>query len=258
MSQPKELGGAEQPFVSHLIELRDRLLLAVYGLAAAVILLAIWPGPSVLIDWLATPIRAHMPAHAQLIATGVLSPVLVPLKVLMMASVLLVLPWLIYQAWAFIAPGLYKHEKAFALPLIIFGSLLAYVGIGFVQFFVLDQMFAFIQKFAPVSVAATPDISSYVETILGLYIAFGLAFQVPVVVILLVKIGLVSIQKLREFRGYFIVLAFVVAAIVTPPDVISQLALAVPMCLLYEIGICAAGWMTKPAPADEKTSSTEL
>lgn len=255
MSQSNELEGTEQPFVSHLIELRDRLLLAVYGLAAAVILLAIWPGPSVLIDWLAAPIRAHMPANAQLIATGVLSPVLVPLKVLLMASVLLVLPWLIYQAWAFIAPGLYKHEKAFALPLIIFGSLLAYGGIGFVQFFVLDQMFAFIQKFAPVSVAATPDISSYVETILGLYIAFGLAFQVPVVVILLVKMGLVSIQKLKQFRGYFIVLAFVVAAIVTPPDVISQLALAVPMCCLYEIGIWAAGWMTKPAPVDEQRSA---
>lgn len=257
MTQPNELEGTEQPFVAHLVELRDRLLHAVYGLAAALVLLAIWPGPSVLIDWLALPIRAHMPAHAQLIATGVLSPVLVPMKVLLMASVLLALPWLIYQAWAFVAPGLYQHEKRFALPLIIFGSLLAYVGIGFVQFFVLDEMFAFIQQFTPVSVAATPDISSYVETILGLYIAFGLAFQVPVVVILLVKVGLVTIEKLKAFRGYFIVLAFVVAAVVTPPDVISQFALAVPMCLLYEVGILAAGWLVRPAPADVKAPSEE-
>lgn len=252
MTQPNELEGTEQPFVAHLVELRDRLLHAVYGLAAALVLLAIWPGPSVLIDWLALPIRAHMPAHAQLIATGVLSPVLVPMKVLLMASVLLALPWLIYQAWAFVAPGLYQHEKRFALPLIIFGSLLAYVGIGFVQFFVLDKMFAFIQQFTPVSVAATPDISSYVETILGLYIAFGLAFQVPVVVILLVKVGLVTIEKLKAFRGYFIVLAFVVAAVVTPPDVISQFALAVPMCLLYEVGILAAGWLVRPTPVSRQ------
>jgi sec-independent protein translocase protein TatC len=257
MTQPNEFDGTEQPFVAHLVELRDRLLHAVYGLAAALVLLAIWPGPSVLIDWLALPIRAHMPAHAQLIATGVLSPVLVPMKVLLMASVLLALPWLIYQAWAFVAPGLYQHEKRFALPLIIFGSLLAYVGIGFVQFFVLDEMFAFIQQFTPVSVAATPDISSYVETILGLYIAFGLAFQVPVVVILLVKVGLVTIEKLKAFRGYFIVLAFVVAAVVTPPDVISQFALAVPMCLLYEVGILSAGWLVRPAPADVKAPSEE-
>ena len=248
MSQPDELEGTEQPFVSHLVELRDRLLRSVYGLLAAMLLLLFFPGPSTLIDWLAMPIRAHMPAHAQLIATGVFSPLLVPLKVVMMASVLLVLPWLIYQAWAFIAPGLYKHEKAFALPLIIFGSLLAYVGIGFVQFFVLDSMFAFIQKVTPASVAATPDIASYVETILWLYIAFSLAFQVPIVVILLVKVGLVRAAKLREFRGYFIVLAFVIAAILTPPDVISQLALAIPMCVLYEVGIWASSWLVKPAP----------
>ncbi len=244
--------GSEQPFVVHLIELRDRLLRAVYGLGAAIAILALWPGPSLLIDWLAHPIRAHMPPNAQLIAVGVLSPVLVPLKVLMMAAVLLALPWLIYQAWAFVAPGLYKHEKRFALPLIFFGSLLAYVGIGFVQFFVLDKMFAFIQQFTPDSVAALPDVASYVETILGLYIAFGVAFQVPIVVILLVRVGLVNLVQLKAFRGYFIVLAFVVAAIVTPPDVISQLALAVPMCVLYELGIWAAAWLVKPKPAEQE------
>ncbi|HVK31269.1 MAG TPA: twin-arginine translocase subunit TatC, partial [Burkholderiaceae bacterium] len=139
-----------------------------------------------------------------------------------------------------VAPGLYKHEKRFALPLIFFGSALAYAGIAFVQLFVLDKMFLFLQKFAPASVAATPDVASYVEAVLGLYIAFAAAFQVPIVVILLVKVGLVTVKQLTEFRGYFIVVAFIVAAVITPPDVVSQLALAVPMCLLYEVGIWAA------------------
>lgn len=259
MSDPQtkedELAGTEQPFVQHLMELRDRLLYCIYGLAVAVILLAIWPGPNGLIDFIAMPIKAHMPPNAKLIAVGVFSPFFVPLKVLMLVAVLLALPWLMYQIWAFVAPGLYSHEKKFALPLIFFGSMLAYMGIAFVQFFVLDKMFGFIQGFTPASVAATPDIASYVEAILSLYIAFGLAFQVPIVVMLLVRFELVSVDKLKEFRGYFIVVAFVVAAVVTPPDVISQLALAVPMCILYEIGIIAARWFVKvskaPEPEDE-------
>ena len=249
-----ELAGTEQPFVQHLMELRDRLLYCVYGLAVCMALLAIWPGPSGLIDWIAVPIRAHMPPDAKLIAVGVFSPFFVPIKVLGMAAVLLALPWLIYQMWAFVAPGLYSHEKKFAMPLIVVGSLLAYIGIAFVQFFVLDKMFGFIQQFTPASVAATPDIASYVEAILSLYLAFGMAFQVPIVVILLVRLNMVSIEKLKEFRGYFIVLAFVIAAIVTPPDVISQLALAIPMCLLYELGIFGARWFSKAGPAPESAS----
>ncbi|HYF17712.1 MAG TPA: twin-arginine translocase subunit TatC [Ramlibacter sp.] len=260
MSQPDkedELAGTEQPFVAHLVELRDRLLYCIYGIAVGVILLAIWPGPNGLIDFIAQPIRAHMPPDAKLIAVGVFSPFFVPLKVLMLVAVLLVLPWLMYQIWMFVAPGLYSHEKRFALPLIIFGSLLAYVGIAFVQFFVLDKMFAFIQGFTPTSVAATPDIASYVEAILGLYIAFGMAFQVPIVVMLLVRFDMVTVQKLKEFRGYFIVVAFVIAAVVTPPDVISQLALAVPMCILYEIGIFASRWFTKVSRAPEDSAAEE-
>ncbi|MET0209429.1 MAG: twin-arginine translocase subunit TatC [Burkholderiaceae bacterium] len=246
-----ELEGTEQPFVAHLVELRDRLLYCVYGLGVTLGLLALWPGPSRLIDWIAIPIRNHMPADAKLIAVGVFSPFFIPLKVLFLGAVLLALPWLMYQLWAFVAPGLYRHEKRFALPLIIFGSLLAYAGIAFVQFFVLDKMFTFIQQFTPASVAATPDIASYVESILGLYIAFGLAFQVPIVVVLLVKVGLVDVVQLKSFRGYFIVLAFVIAAVVTPPDVISQLALAVPMCLLYEVGIWAANFFVRYSKAPE-------
>lgn len=249
-----ELAGTEQPFVQHLIELRDRLLLCIYGVALAVVVLALWPGANGLIDLIAQPIRAHMPADARLIAVGVFSPFFVPLKVLLMAGVLLMLPWVMYQMWAFVAPGLYAHEKRLALPLIIFGSALAYLGIAFVQFFVLDKMFAFIQNFTPESVAATPDIASYVEAILSLYLAFGLAFQVPIVVMLLVRFGVVTIQKLRDFRGYFIVVAFIIAAIVTPPDVISQLALAIPMCILYEVGIWGAKWF---APQDSELDNAQ-
>lgn len=246
-----ELAGTEQPFVQHLIELRDRVVYSLIGVGVCMALLAIWPGPSGLIDLIAVPIRAHMPPDAKLIAVGVFSPFFIPLKVLMMAGVLLALPWLMYQAWAFVAPGLYSHEKHFALPLIVFGSILAYGGIAFVQFFVLDRMFGFIQGFTPDSVAATPDIASYVEAILSLYLAFGLAFQVPIVVVLLVRFGLVTTDKLRDFRGYFVVLSFVIAAVVTPPDVISQLALAVPMCLLYELGILGARYMQRNKPAED-------
>jgi sec-independent protein translocase protein TatC len=254
-----ELAGTEAPFVDHLIELRDRLLYCIYGLIVAVILLAIYPGAGKLIDLLAIPIRAHMPPDAKLIAVGVFTPFFVPLKVLLMAAVLLTLPWLMYQIWMFVAPGLYSHEKRFALPLIFFGSFLAYIGIAFVQFFVLDKMFAFIQQFTPAAVAATPDVASYVEAILSLYIAFGMAFQVPIVVMLLVKFNIVSLEKLRAFRGYFVVVAFVVAAVVTPPDVISQLALAVPMCILYEIGLIAAKWFAQSSkkPEDEAAEATD-
>jgi sec-independent protein translocase protein TatC len=256
-SKDDELAGTEQPFVTHLMELRDRLLYCVYGLAIAAALLAIYPGPSGLIDLIAMPIKAHMPPGAKLIAVGVFSPFFVPLKVLMMAAVLLALPWLMYQIWMFVAPGLYSHEKKFALPLIFFGSMLAYIGIGFVQMFVLDKMFSFIQQFTPASVAATPDIASYVEAIMGLYIAFGLAFQVPIVVMLLARFNIVTVEKMRDFRGYFVVVAFVIAAVVTPPDVISQLALAIPMCILYEIGLVAAKYFNKhsAAPADPEDAA---
>jgi sec-independent protein translocase protein TatC len=174
----------------------------------------------------------------------------------MMAGLLLALPWVMYQLWGFVAPGLYAHEKRFAIPLIVLGSMLAYLGIAFVQFFVLDKMFAFIQGFTPESVNATPDIASYVEAILSLYLAFGMAFQVPIVVMLLVRFNMVTVEKLKGFRGYFIVVAFIIAAIVTPPDVISQIALAVPMIILYELGILAAGWFAK-ASRDPNASTEE-
>jgi len=252
-----ELAGTEQPLVQHLVELRDRILYSLAGVVLFAIGLAIWPGPGELIDFIAIPIRNHMPPDAKLIAVGVFTPFFVPLKVLLMAAMIAALPWLMYQMWAFVAPGLYSHEKRFALPLIFIGSLLAYVGIGFVQFFVLDKMFFFIQGFTPDSVAATPDIASYVQAILSLYLAFAMAFQVPVVVMLLVRFKMATIQQLKEFRGYFIVLAFVIAAIVTPPDVISQLALAIPMCILYEVGILGARWFSKFSRAPEESEAAD-
>ena len=255
-TQDDELAGTEQPFVQHLMELRDRLLYSIAGIAVALIVLAIWPGPDGLMNFIAHPIKAHMPSDAKLIAVGVFSPFIVPLKVLAMAAVLAALPWIMYQLWAFVAPGLYNHEKKFALPLIFFGSMLAYAGIAFVQLFVLDRMFGFIQHFTPESVAATPDIASYVEAILSLYLAFGLAFQVPIVVILLVRMGLVEIDKLKAFRGYFVVVAFIIAAVVTPPDVLSQISLAVPMCILYEIGIWGATWFSRNQPPKEEDSES--
>lgn len=239
-SKDDELAGTEQPFVQHLIELRDRLIKTVIAMAIAAAILAIYPGPAALYDLLAAPLVAHLPKGATLIATSVISPFMVPLKILMMAAFLLALAVVLYQLWAFVAPGLYTHEKKLVLPLVISSTVLFFIGVAFCYFFVFGQVFAFIQGFAPKSITAAPDIEAYLSFVLTMFIAFGLAFEVPIVVIVLARMGLVSIQKLKDFRGYFIVLAFIIAAIVTPPDVVSQLALAIPMCLLYEVGIWAA------------------
>ncbi len=254
-SPADELAGSEQPFVAHLIELRDRLLYSIYGVIVALIALALYPGPARLMDWVAAPIRAHMPADAKLIATGVLSPFIVPLKVLAIAALLLALPWIMFQAWRFIAPGLYQHEKRFVLPLILLGSFLAYAGIGFVQIYVLEHMFAFIQGFTSQSVSAMPDVASYVETILNLYLAFAAAFQVPVVVILAVRFGFVSVAQLRQFRGYALLGASVICAIITPPDALSMLILLACMMVLYELGIILARFFAQAsAEAPSKNS----
>jgi len=235
-----ELAGSEQPFVQHLVELRDRLLKAFVALALAAVVLALYPGPAALYDLLAAPLIATLPKGATLIATSVISPFMVPLKILLMAAFLLALPVVLYQAWAFVAPGLYSHEKKLVLPLVISSTLLFFIGVAFCYFFVFGQVFAFIQGFAPKSITAAPDIEAYLSFVLTMFLAFGLAFEVPIVVIVLARMRIVSVQKLKDFRGYFVVLAFIIAAIVTPPDVVSQLALAIPMCLLYEVGLWAA------------------
>ena len=257
MSDPKhspedELAGTEQPFVTHLIELRDRLLRAIIAVAVAAVALAIYPGPGPLYDLLAAPLVAHLPKGATLIATSVISPFMVPLKIMLMAAFLIALPVVLYQLWAFVAPGLYSHEKKLVLPLVISSTILFFIGVAFCYFFVFGQVFAFIQGFAPKSITAAPDIEAYLSFVLSMFLAFGMAFEVPIAVVVLARMGIVSVQKLREFRGYFIVLAFVVAAVVTPPDVVSQLSLAVPMCLLYEVGIWAAQIFIKHTQAPEE------
>ena len=235
-----ELAGTEQPFVAHLVELRDRLIKAIIAIAVVGGVLFLYPGPAALYDILAAPLIASLPKGATLIATSVISPFLVPLKILLMTAFLVALPVVLYQAWAFVAPGLYLHEKKLVLPLVVSSTLLFFIGVAFCYFFVFRQVFSFIQSFAPKSITAAPDIEAYLSFVLTMFLAFGLAFEVPIVVVVLARLGFVSIEKLKAFRGYFIVLAFIIAAVITPPDVISQLSLALPMCLLYEVGIWAA------------------
>jgi sec-independent protein translocase protein TatC len=188
---------------------------------------------------------AHLPRGATLIATNVISPILVPLKITLMAAFMLALPVVLYQVWAFVAPGLYSHEKKLVLPLVISSTLLFVIGVAFCYFLVIPGMSKFIQAFAPATITAAPDIEQYFGFVLTLFIVFGVAFEVPVAVVVLVRIGMVTTDQLKAFRGYFVVGAFIIAAVVTPPDVISQLALAIPMCLLYEMGIWSAKLFVK-------------
>jgi sec-independent protein translocase protein TatC len=250
-SPEDELAGTEAPFVSHLVELRDRLIRALIAVVIAFAALALWPGPAGLYDILADPLVAHLPKGARLIATNVISPVLVPLKITLMAAFMVALPVVLYQVWAFVAPGLYSHEKRMVLPLVVSSTILFFTGVAFCYFIVIPGMSQFIQAFAPTAITAAPDIEQYFSFVLTLFMVFGIAFEVPVAVIVLVRIGVVTIEQLRKFRGYFIVASFIVAAIVTPPDVISQLALAVPMCLLYEAGIIAARLFAQKTRAPE-------
>lgn len=246
-----ELAGTEQPFVQHLMELRDRLVKAMIAIGVVAAALFFYPGPGQLYDLLAAPLVAHLPQGATMIATSVISPFMVPLKILLMAAFLGALPVVLYQVWAFVAPGLYSHEKKLVLPLVVSSTFLFFVGVAFCYFFVFGQVFGFIQSFAPKSITAAPDIEAYLGFVMTMFLAFGLAFEVPIAVVVLARMGVVSVEKLKSMRGYFIVAAFIVAAIVTPPDVVSQLALAIPMCLLYELGIVAAQIFIRHTQAPE-------
>ena len=237
----------QDSFISHLVELRDRLLRSIIAIGIVFIALFIYPGPGAIYDLLALPMIRQLPAGTTMIATGVVSPFGTPVKVTAMAAFLVVLPYVLYQAWAFVAPGLYAHEKRLVLPLIITSTLLFLAGIAFCYFFVFGRVFHFIAMFAPKSITPAPDIEQYLSFVMTMFLAFGLTFEVPVALIVLVRMGIVQIEKLKEFRPYFIVGAFIVAAVVTPPDVVSQLALGIPMCLLYELGIFMARIFAKPA-----------
>ena len=246
-----ELAGTEQPFVQHLFELRDRLLKAMYGVVAILICLWIYPGPSKLYDLLAMPLVKALPEGSKMIAVGVVSPFLVPIKVSVLAAIGLSLPWILYQIWAFVAPGLYKHEKKLVLPLVAASTILFYTGAAFCYFFVFGQAFPAIQKMAPISVSVSPDIEAYLDFVITMFIAFGVAFEVPIVVVILARMGIVTVAQLKSFRTYFVVGAAAVAGLVTPPDPVSMLALLVPMYLLYEIGILSAQVFIKHTQAPE-------
>jgi len=252
-----ELEGTEAPFVSHLVELRDRLIRVFIAVGVVFGVLMVWPGPGPLYDMLAAPLVANLPQGSTMIATNVISPFMVPLKITLLAAFMLALPVVLYQVWAFVAPGLYSHEKKMVLPLVVSSTLLFFLGVAFCYFLVFGQVFKFIQSFAPKSITAAPDIEAYLSFVMSMFIAFGAAFEVPVAVVVLARLGVVTIEQLKKWRGYFIVGAFVVAAIITPPDVVSQLALAIPMCLLYEFGIWSAKLFIKHTKAPEGAAEAE-
>lgn len=251
VNQEDELAGTEQPFVQHLFELRDRLLRALYGVAAVLVVVLFYPGPSKLYDLLAMPLVKALPEGSRMIAVGVVSPFLVPIKVSVLAAIALSLPWILYQIWAFVAPGLYKHEKKLVLPLVAASTVLFYTGAAFCYFFVFGQAFPAIQKMAPISVAVSPDIEAYLDFVITMFIAFGVAFEVPIVVVILARMGIVTIAQLKSFRAYFVVGAAAIAGLVTPPDPVSMVALLVPMYLLYEVGILAAKAFIKYTQASD-------
>ncbi|TFW10780.1 twin-arginine translocase subunit TatC [Massilia arenosa] len=254
MADQQNSSGGEETFISHLIELRDRLVRACLGILVVCVALLVYPGPAKIYDILAAPMLAALPAGSKMIATGVIAPFLVPMKVTLAIAFVLSLPWVFYQIWAFVAPGLYAHEKRLVLPLVLSSSLLFIGGVAFCYFFVFGRVFHFIGDFAPTSIAVMPDIENYLDFVLSMCLAFGATFEVPVVVVILVRMGIVSVAKLKEIRPYAIVGAFVIAAIVTPPDVVSQLSLALPMCALFELGIIMAPIFVRATRAPEEAS----
>ena len=232
---------AEPRLIDHLIELRSRLLRAVVGLF--VVLLALLPFANKLYAYFAAPLLAKLPAGGQLIAVEVASPFFAPLKLAFFVALMATMPWLLYQAWAFVAPGLYQREKRLAVPLLVSAVGLFYAGCAFAFYLVLPTVFGFLASVTPDGVAMMTDINAYLDFVLVIFVAFGLSFELPVAMVIAAALGWVTPAQLRESRGYAIVGVFIIAAIITPPDVVSQLMLAIPMCLLYEVGIVASGWV---------------
>ncbi len=240
----------EESFLSHLVELRDRLIRAM--LSILVVFLCLFPWAKDLYALLAQPLLATLPAGGQMIATDVVGVFLVPMKVALMVAFLIALPYVLYQIWAFVAPGLYSHEKRLALPLVGSSVALFFTGMAFAYFLVFPTVFGFMAQVAPEGVAWMTDIEKYLSFVMGTFVAFGVAFEVPVIVVVRVMSGVVEISTLKEWRSYVIVGAFVVAAIFTPPDVVSQLMLAIPLCLLYELGMLMARFVRKLPTRNEQ------
>jgi sec-independent protein translocase protein TatC len=242
MAEPEEQG-----FLSHLIELRQRLVRA--AIAILVVFLALSPFTREIFDLLSRPMMAALPAGTKLLATGVIAPFMVPLKITLFSALLVALPYVLYQAWAFVAPGLYQHERKLAVPVIVSSVAMFLLGIAYCYFVVFRVVFRFIARFAPESVSVSPDIDAYFGFVLRMFVAFGVTFEVPIAVLLMVRMGVVSVARLRQLRPYVVVGAFVVAAIFTPPDVLSQLLLALPLCLLFELGVILAAVFGVARPA---------
>ncbi len=250
---PEQPAGQEQGFLSHLIELRQRLVRS--ALAVVIIFLPMSFFMRDIFDFLSRPLMVALPDGTKLLATGVITPFMVPLKVTLFVSFLFALPVVLWQAWAFVAPGLYKHEKRLAGPIIVSSVAMFFLGVAYCYFFVFGVIFKFIAGFAPASVNVAPDIEAYFSFVLGMFLAFGITFEVPIIVVLLARFGIARTDKLKQARPYVIVGAFILAAIFTPPDVLSQLLLAIPLCVLYELGIFCARFVEKPAPADEEAAA---
>jgi sec-independent protein translocase protein TatC len=253
--EPEKL--AEGTLISHLLELRDRLIRSLIVVGIAFVPCMYYSNN--LFTFIAQPLLEKLPKGATLIATSVVSPFGVPFKLAFFAALLISMPYILYQLWAFVAPGLYKHEKRFAIPLIASSIVLFYVGIGFAYEFVFPAMFAFFATTTPKGVAMMTDITSYLDFVLTMFLAFGIAFEVPIAVVLLVITGIVSLEKLKSTRGYVLLGVFIIAAFVTPPDAFSQSIMAVPMYLLYEGGILMARVLlrmrTEAAERDKKSES---
>jgi sec-independent protein translocase protein TatC len=250
--EPEKL--AEGTLISHLLELRDRLLRAMVAVGLAFVPCVI--NSNDLFTFIAQPLMAKLPQGGNLIATGVMSPFTTPFKLSFFAALILAMPYIIFQLWSFVAPGLYRKERRFAVPLLISAIVLFYLGIAFAYYFVFPVMFEFFAHTTPKGVAMMTDINNYLDFVLTMFFCFGLAFEVPVAVVLLVLMGLVRVESLQKNRGYVLIGIFILAAFLTPPDAISQCSLAVPMYFLYEGGILMARLMARGrnAPAQAKPS----
>jgi sec-independent protein translocase protein TatC len=251
MIEDQNTTGEGDTFISHLVELRNRVMRA--SIAIVVVFLCLMPWAGRIYDLLAAPMMTALPEGSRMIATGVITPFLIPMKVTLLVAFVIALPVVLYQAWAFIAPGLYMHEKKLVMPLVVSSSLLFIAGVAFCYLFVFGVIFKFINEFAPKSISVAPDIESYFSFVMTLFIAFGVTFEVPIVVIVLVRMGLITVEKLKEIRPYVIVGAFVLAAVITPPDIMSQLLLALPICVLYELGLLVAPMFVRATQAPEET-----
>ena len=245
-AEPEKL--AEGTLISHLLELRDRLIKALMGVGLIFVPCMMYAND--IFSYVSQPLQEKLPKGASLIATSVMSPFTTPFKLSFFIAAFIAMPWILYQLWAFVAPGLYRHEKRFAVPLLVSAILLFYVGVLFAYFFVFPVMFSFFASTTPKGVSMMTDINSYLDFVLVMFFAFGAAFEVPVAVVLLVITGIVKLEKLRENRGYVLLGIFIFAAMLTPPDAVSQSILAVPMYLLYEGGLVMARVLQRMKSAD--------